>query len=214
MANDFWIERWEAGEIGFHRTEPSHELLSNEAGFLGDGPHRVLVPLCGKSVDLPWLRSRGHEVVGVELAERAVRALFDENGLVPVVTDVPPFRSFTAGGLTVLCGDVFELRPEHVGAVDRVWDRAALIALPPEIRARYARHLATLAPGAPMLLVTLEYDAGSTKGPPFSVPLEEVRRLYGEEVRTLGERDLMEEPRWKAAGHGSVKAIVLSATLR
>lgn len=213
MDSEFWIDRWETGRIGFHRSEPSVELLENEALFLGGGAHRVFVPLCGKSVDLPWLRSRGHEIVGGELSELAVRALFDESGLVPIVSDVAPFRVFTADGITVWCGDVLALRPEHVGAIDRIWDRAALIALPLEIRVRYAAHLAALAPGAQMLLVTIDYDAGHTTGPPFAVSPDEIRDLYGSGVRTLSERDIVDaEPRWRAAGHEWVKGTV--STLR
>jgi thiopurine S-methyltransferase len=214
MNRDFWLARWEGGQIGFHRSEPSPELVAHEGELLGGGPHRVLVPLCGKTVDLRWLRDRGHEVVGVELAEQAVRAFFDEQGLVPVVTEAPPFLRFATDGLTVWCGDLFALTPAHVGAIDRVWDRAALIALPPELRIRYAAKLAVLAPGATVLLVTLDYGPGALAGPPFPVPMDEVRTHYGAAVRRLGGRDLMaEEERWAAGGHPWAKTEIASFVL-
>ncbi|KAG5190081.1 S-adenosyl-L-methionine-dependent methyltransferase [Tribonema minus] len=44
-------------------------------------PPLAQVPLCGKSVDLPYLAKRGHETVGVEGVEAAVWALQRENWL-------------------------------------------------------------------------------------------------------------------------------------
>ena len=41
----------------------------------------ILVTLCGKSLDLLWLCEQGHDVVGVELSEIAVKQLFEENGI-------------------------------------------------------------------------------------------------------------------------------------
>lgn len=214
MELDFWLARWEGGQIGFHRNVPSPELVAHEGEFLGTGPHRVLVPLCGKSVDLAWLRARGHEVVGAELAEQAVRAFFDEQGLVPIVTVEAPFLRFAADGIIVWCGDLFALAPAQVGAIDRVWDRAALIALPPELRIRYAAQLATLAPGAIVLLSTLDYGPGETTGPPFAVPQAEIARLYGRGVRTLAEEDLLtEESRWATGGHAWAKGTLSTFAL-
>ena len=216
MDRDLWLERWEQGQTRFHRSEPSAALVANEDRFLGGGPHRVLVPLCGKSVDLPWLVSRGHTAIGVELAEKAVRALFDEHGLAPIVEQPiveqdGPFLRFVAGPLTVHCGDVFALDRSRVGPVDRIWDRAALIALPPDLRVRYAARLRELAPGATMLLETLHYDPTRMSGPPFSVSLDEVQALYGS-FELLDERDIRdEEERWTA--HDWVRNAVVCLTL-
>ena len=50
-----------------------------------------------------------------------------------------------------------------------------------------------LPPGTQMLLVTLEYPQEEMQGPPFSVPAEEVERLYGGygEVRALGRNAIL-----------------------
>ena len=40
---------------------------------------RILIPLCGKSFDLLWLSSNGHQVVGVEFAADVIVQFFDEN---------------------------------------------------------------------------------------------------------------------------------------
>ena len=112
------------------------------------------------------------------LSPLAVAQLFDELGLAPEVAPAGPLTRFAAPGIEVFAGDIFELTPEKLGPVAAVYDRAALIALPPALRPRYADHLAALAPGAPQLLITLEYDQSLMDGPPFSVGAEEVRRLY------------------------------------
>ena len=59
MNPDFWRERWENREIGFHR-DAAHPYLTRFWPTLGIAPgSRVFVPLCGKSNDLLWLRPFG-----------------------------------------------------------------------------------------------------------------------------------------------------------
>jgi len=177
MDSDFWHSRWSAGQIGFHEGAPNTHLVAH-AGVLGTG-RRVLVPLCGKTADLAFLAARGHEVVGVELVESAVRAFFEEHGATPVVTRQGPFTRFAAKSITVLSGDFFATTRELVGPVDALYDRAAIIALPEPMRAAYAKHLRTLLPaGAPGLIVTLEYPQAAMSGPPFSVPEAELRAQH------------------------------------
>ena len=146
---------------------------------------RVLVPLCGKTLDLAWLVAQGQPVLGVELSPIAVEALFCEQGLVPEVTDESPFRRYRSGALEVLCGDFFDLTQAHLGAVDAVYDRASLIALPPETRRGYAAHLmGLLSPETRILLITLDYDQAQMAGPPFAVAAGEVRDLFGGVLRS------------------------------
>lgn len=180
MERGFWLERWNEGRIGFHRSEP-HPGLVEHFRRLGVAPGgRVFVPLCGKTVDIPWLLAEGYRVVGVELAELAVRELFSELGLEPRVSDAGSLKRYAAEGVEVFAGDVFELSRSDLGPVEAVYDRAALVALPEEMRGRYAARLIELAGGAPQLLITFEYDPDEMEGPPFSVAADEVRRFYGE----------------------------------
>jgi thiopurine S-methyltransferase len=183
MQPDYWLERWQAGHIGFHRAAENPRLVSNHQRALGPCL-RVLVPLCGKSVDLEWLVVRGHEVVGVELSELAARAFFEERGFEPAREQVGALLAYSHGNVKILVGDFFATSEEHAGSFDGVYDRAAMVALPEELRARYVAHLKTLlAPKARLLLVTLEYDAQG--GPPFSVTPAEVERSYAEGRVTL-----------------------------
>ncbi len=188
MQPDYWLERWEKGRIGFHRADPNPRLLQHHERALGQ-TLRVLVPLCGKSADLEWLAIQGHEVVGIELSELAARAFFAERGLEPQQRQHEHFVEYQHANVSILVGDFFQARPELTGYCDGVYDRAAMIALPEELRGRYTGHLPQLlAPKARLLLVTLHYDAPG--GPPFDVSPEEVERRYaGLRVTTLSSDD-------------------------
>ena len=138
---------------------------------------RVLVPLCGKSVDLEWLVARGHEVVGIELSELAAQAFFAERGFSPQRRECGGFIEYRHASLSILVGDFFAATAALTGYCDGAYDRAAMIALPDDLRPAYARHLQTLlAPKAKLLLVTLFFDAAG--GPPFSVSPAEVNSAY------------------------------------
>jgi thiopurine S-methyltransferase len=176
MQPDYWLERWQEGRIGFHRADVNPRLALHHPRVLGE-TIRVLVPLCGKSADLEWLAVQGHEVVGIELSDVAARAFFSERSIEPERREQPPFVEYRHGAIAILVGDFFAATPELTGYCDGVYDRAALIALPEDLRARYAAHLpALLAPKAKLLLLTLDYDAQG--GPPFAVPPSEVELRY------------------------------------
>lgn len=179
MELDFWKTRWQAGQTGFHldRVNPHLERSWNKVA--ADRRSKVLVPLSGKSLDMIWLQERGHEVVGVEISEVAVESFFREQGLAPQVTELRKFTRYDSGSVSVLCGDFFSLEADEVKGCDLVYDRAALIALPPELRVRYARKLANLLPNARQLLITFDYDQSLMDGPPFAVSDLEVHELYG-----------------------------------
>lgn len=194
---EFWGDAWRQGKIGFHEGKPNHFLARHRA-HLGDRS-RVLVPMCGKAEDLMFLAAAGtgeHTVVGVELIEDAVKLFFTEHGLTPAVTTHPHHVAYRHGALTIFAGDYFAITPELTGRCTALYDRAALIALPPELRARYVEHTRRLlAPEVPALLVTLEYDQARFTGPPFSVPEAEVRALYApREMRQLEEREDLRRP--------------------
>jgi thiopurine S-methyltransferase len=204
MEASFWHERWATQQIGFHLDHPN-PLLVKHASVLGDRA-RVLVPLCGKAHDLAWLAAQGHEVVGVELSELAVRAFFDEQKLNATESVAGPYKRFSSGAIEILCGDFFALESSHLrnGGITAVYDRAALIALPSPMRKRYAEHLSALVPaGAPLLLITLEHVGSGDSGPPFSVSSDEVHALYDGtlEIAELERKDVLEsEPRFKERG--------------
>lgn len=179
MEHHFWLERWEQNQIGFHQAE-INEYLSNHWQELGLAPGApVLVPLCGKSLDMLWLRDQGHPVFGIELSEKAVAAFFEENAIAPEIERRAAYVDYRAEALRLRVGDFFALGSEDVQGIGAVYDRASLIALPPEMRRDYVNHMAELlSSGAHILLITMEYPEGTLDGPPFSVTEEEVHELY------------------------------------
>src|SRR4030042_914462 len=90
MNPDFWLERWQRNEIGFHQPEINAHLQDFWGQLAVPAGGQVFVPLCGKSRDLLWLRARGHRVLGVELSPIAVRDFFAENALTPAPAARPP----------------------------------------------------------------------------------------------------------------------------
>lgn len=197
MDPEFWQQRWRERRIGFHEGRPN-DLLVSHAQALGP-PGRVLVPLCGKSEDLAYLSSIGHEVVGIELAETAVVEFFREHDLEAAPTPRGALVERSAKGITLLQGDFFDAGPEDVGAITAFYDRAAIVALPRELRPRYAAHLLELIGSlAQGLVVSFEYPQDRMEGPPFSVGEEELRRYYAR-VDRLDER-LTDGPQSRASG--------------
>jgi thiopurine S-methyltransferase len=201
---DFWYERWRRGEIGFHQTAYHPGLARWWPTLQLAAGSRVLVPLCGKSLDMAWLREQGHVVAGVELSAIAVDSFFAERGLVPTRSSRGALEKWAAGAYEIWCGDYFDLTPEALGPVSGVYDRAAFHALPPEMRGRYAAHLASLVPaGARGLLVTLEYLQHEMNGPPFAVDQAELERGLGRRFsisELQGEELLGANPKFRDRG--------------
>ena len=204
MEPEFWQERWARNQIGFHLPEVNPYLQRHWSQLALVEGARVLVPLCGKSLDLMWLASHGLRVMGVELSEQAVEAFFSEQNLVPRITRRDAFTVCQTDLIEVWCGDFFALDAEALAGCTALYDRAALIALPPLMRAQYAEHLSRLLPsGCQGLLITLDYDQSQKAGPPFAVTDDEVKVLFGSDwtVKTLQEQDVLGES-WKFVQEG------------
>lgn len=204
MESTFWHDRWARNQIGFHLPEVNPYLQRHWPGLGLVGGARVLVPLCGKSLDLMWLAQQGCQVLGVELSEKAVEEFFQEQGLAAQVSQRGSFKVYQAGTIELWCGDFFELSREDVAGCAALYDRAALIALPPLMRERYAAHLQAIAPQVQSgLLISLDYEQALKAGPPFAVSDEEVRRLLAGRWRlsVLEQRDILaESPKFAQGG--------------
>ena len=182
MEHEFWHARWHSNQIGFHEATTHPLLLQHWHSLNLAAGARVFVPLCGKSLDLRWLRACGHEVVGAELSAIAIEAFFAEAGLVPTHRVCSGFIEYTAPGYTLYCGDYFALDRALLGPIAAVYDRAAMIALPPAMRRDYAATLSRLCTsGTRMLLVTVEYDISALSPPPFPVHAAEIADHYSAE---------------------------------
>jgi thiopurine S-methyltransferase len=204
MKKDYWHQRWERDETGFHKNETNPYLHQYWQELHLVPGSEVFVPLCGKSRDMLWLRKQGHSVLGVELSTIAVQAFFKESGITPHRVTNKKFDRYEANGISILCGDFFDLGKDDLAKASAVYDRASLVALPPEMRERYAFHLLSILPPATqILLVTFDYPQLEMEGPPFAVSADEVEALYHEHagIRLLAQVDVLAlEPRFQKRG--------------
>ncbi|MEO5962165.1 MAG: thiopurine S-methyltransferase [Thermomonas sp.] len=179
MQPDFWHQRWADNQIGFHQSAPTTLLLKHWPSLGVPAGATIFVPLCGKSLDMAWLASQGHQVLGVELSQLAVEQFFAEHGLIPEIQGSRFGTHFRAGGIEIIHGDAFGLDTDILADCAAVFDRAAMIALPPPMRVRYADTVyARLPAGCRGLLITLEYPQAEREGPPFAISEAEVHERF------------------------------------
>lgn len=179
MQPEYWHKKWDVQQIGFHQAA-GNPLLKHHIGALAlEQGARIFLPLCGKTGDIGWLLSQGFHVCGAELSRKAIEQLFDELGVDPRITQIGPLTQFSTQKLDIFVGDIFDLTAATLGPVNAVYDRAAYVALMPELRARYTAHMPVLTDYAPHLLITFEYDPTTASGPPFSIDIADVTNRYG-----------------------------------
>lgn len=199
MEAEFWHQRWQDQQIGFHQPQVNSYLVEYWPSLELPPGATVLVPCCGKSLDMVWLQQQGYKVIGVEISELAVSSFFDEQGLTPQVSTLSDrdyrFTRWQCGDIELLCGDIFTLPDELIKQVAAVYDRASLIAMPADMRQQYGHKLLSVMPAASVLfLITLCYPAEEMEGPPFSVCDQEVRNLFQHqfEIEQMAGRDILQ----------------------
>lgn len=211
MHESFWQDRWARNQIGFHQEKFNGYLRRHWASLDLPRGTGVLVPLCGKSLDMLWLAEQGYRVLGVELAERAVQDFFAEQGVQPEVSQHGSFMRYRGAAVEILCGDFFALKAEDLAGCEAFYDRAALIALPVPMRERYVAHLQALLPeSCKGLLVTLVYDQQRMDGPPFSVTDAEVSEHFakGWSLCEMERKDVLSgNPRFAGSGLEAVEEV-------
>ncbi len=181
MDNQFWIDRWQNKQTGWHRDDVHPLLLQLTDEFFGS-PQFVFVPLCGKSLDMVWLADKGHHIIGIEISALAISEFFQEQELRAQKTRLGDFMLWQAGTYQILEGDFFQLTPDFFSnnfkSCHCWYDRAAVIALPENLRNRYVRLMKQLLPDGRGLLISLSYDSASRQGPPFSLDEDAIRTLW------------------------------------
>jgi thiopurine S-methyltransferase len=178
MDASFWHNRWEKNDIAWHEGKANPLLIQHFSELSLPKGRRIFVPLCGKSLDISWLLSKGYRVAGAELSQRAIEQLFMELGVQPEISTVGGGEQWSVKNLDIFIGDIFAFSRKVLGHVDAVYDRAALVAFPEDMRNRYSLHLTEITNTAPQLLICYEYDQRAMEGPPFSISGEEIRRHY------------------------------------
>ncbi len=196
MQADFWLERWEQKQIGFHEEEINSHLQNFWRKLKLPANSKIFVPLCGKSKDILWLLAQGYQVLAVELSPIAVEEFFTENHLEAQITEHKEFQCWKSENLTIYQGDFFNLNSNDLADCTAVYDRASMIALPAEMRQKYLQHLKKIVPAlSRTLLITLEYDQNVMQGPPFSISENEVQQSFGEnsQIERLFSEDIIDK---------------------
>ncbi|XP_064639113.1 uncharacterized protein LOC135494778 isoform X2 [Lineus longissimus] len=188
---DYWLTRWDLGQISYHKTEV-HPSLKKHYDLLLDGRSslKILVPLCGKSQDILWLYKQGHTVIGIEVGQKPCEDFFTENKISYTkersdAVDGDLYKS-DDGRVQIYCCDIFRFSSEIKGVFDGFWDRGSYCAILPQDREKYCRLMASLAaPGFTALVEAAEYDSRIFAGPPQSLSVEDMQSLYGNKTGSV-----------------------------
>jgi thiopurine S-methyltransferase len=222
MEAEYWLKRWREGRTGWHRSEVMPLLVQHWSALNVPRGSRVLVPLCGKSLDMLWLSQQGMRVLGVDVSPVAIESFLAENQLHARTrgeADGTHYEITNASGeIEIINGDAFALDPDEVAQCNVFYDRAALIAMPAPMRRRLVDELYVQLPaGSAGLLITLAYPENEMQGPPFSVDDAEVHDLFDGrwQVDRLEYRDILaSQPSFSEQGVSALHTGVYALTRR
>lgn len=228
---EFWSETfWSTGNLPWHLKEPNEFLVRHLDKLLnGRKPQdiTILVPLCGKSIDLLFLKDQGFNVIGVEGNRLPINEFSRESGI--------SFRETTSAGvivhesqesegdakLKIIQADFLTLNiPELEGSIDYVWDRAALNAIQVDHRGLYIKTMQRYLKGSEFryLLSAYEYDASKGIGPPYSLPYSDVFQMFQDfaEIHKLEEKKIVidDGPMIKLTDEVDVNEVIYLLTSR
>lgn len=178
MDAEFWKKRWQNNQIGFHQSQVNPYLVHHITRLGLPEQARIFVPLCGKTLDIGWLLEQNLRVCAAELSVIAIEQLFASLNLPYQILTKGSLQHYQAQHLDVYVGDIFNLDQSILGEIDGVYDRAALVALPHNMRIQYVQHVIRLTHAAPQLLINYSYDQTQFEGPPFSISDTELLQLY------------------------------------
>lgn len=178
MQPDFWHKKWQECDIGFHNSDANPLLVKHFPALGLATGSRIFLPLCGKTLDIHWLLAQGFQVVGAELSAIAIEQLFDELGVIPEIMLLENLQHYRAPNIDIFVGDIFNVTASLIGQVDAIYDRAALVALPVDMRTLYTSHLKVITHNAKQLMICFVYDQSQLAGPPFPISDDEVKAHY------------------------------------
>jgi len=194
----FWQKKWDSLEIGFHQEYVSPLLEAHFDKILETKRKNdtCLVPLCGKTNDLLFLKNHFTEITGVEIIKAAVESFFIENNLQPKVEN----NTYSYENLEIINDDFIKYPNSTIRKFDFIFDRASMIALPENLRIKYTDSVKKLlSEHSKIFLITIEYDSPKEIGPPFSIKETEVYSHYEDlNIEKIFEQNLGElSPKFK-----------------
>lgn len=177
-SNQFWHQRWQDNNIGFHQVDANEMLQQHLADLSLSEGDTVLVPFCGASVDMLYLLKQGYRVKGTELSDIACQKFFQDNDLAYELEEIDDFKIYRGRSVTLYCGDHYALPAAWFSDVNAIYDRGALNAVSPGQRSAYIEKSYQLCVPFKLLLNALTHDESQKSGPPFSLPVCVPRELY------------------------------------
>lgn len=183
-----WNEKfWKSSSDNpsFHVSSPHRTLIKyyNQI-FKDDSEKRVFIPLCGKSLDMLYLTDQGHEVVGVEFSDFAVKSFFEDSKLDYTKEAIKNFVIWKskdpAKNVTIYQGDFYEVESKTLGFFDVVWDRGSFTAINIDDRELYTDIMfQIMKPSARYLVQVCKYDGSLYGGPPHYVTEHAMKSTFG-----------------------------------
>lgn len=194
LDQHYWENRWQQGDIGWHQQSISPSLTRYWSRLELAGNERVLVPFCGKSLDMVWLVEQGHAVLGVEVSTLAIRQFFEENQIDYHTEQHSDGCHYLADNIEIIAADIFNVAKTTLATCTAVYDRAAMVAQTAAQRQHYVAHIYAAMPvGCRALLLVIDYPQTQRQGPPFSVSPDEVSAHFnaGWQQQVLEQNDIL-----------------------
>ncbi|ASG67070.1 thiopurine S-methyltransferase [Francisella halioticida] len=183
--NQYWLNRWQNNDIeNFSQESPNEFLIKHFSKLKITSSSTCLIPMCGSSIDILFFLSKGIKVIGIELSEKAAVSFFAENHIKYEIVDKNGYRYYKGDNVVIYVSDIFNLSEivKNIPTFDIWYDRGAYIALPKELRAKYAKMMLEVCSGkTQILLLVMEHDRKS-QTPPFSVSQDELIKNFSPNI--------------------------------
>nr|CAB3267191.1 thiopurine S-methyltransferase-like [Phallusia mammillata] len=221
MELGYWSNRWKTGDVQFHKEDVHYDLIENENKLLPQ-QGSVFFPLCGKTVDMAYLASKGHTVVGLEFDEEPIKSFFSENKLKYNITEIEdyPFKKYQCcnqgADITIYQGDINHATVNFLGKFDAIWDRGSFVAINTNDRTMYTNLiLGIMKPNTQYYLLCVEFDSSVFGGPPHSTTQADVQKHFGKHchVTPLKRSNIMSQ-RYQSFGLREGFSVLYNLTLK
>ena len=211
-SKETWAQDWETDNPEFHTDEVNAMLTKHHDEVTrGRKNLRVLVPLCGKSLDMIWLADQGHSVVGVELIRKGIELFFRDNKLTynEKSVSLSPENQGTVfknngKNITLYECSIFDFSAKIAGGkFDFIWDRGSMTAINMMREGRLKQYtdimLSCLKPGGRYFLEFFAPESPENTPTQFKFLSEKsITENFGERctIRYFGKQDM---PAWSGS---------------
>jgi thiopurine S-methyltransferase len=179
--NQYWLDRWDCNDIdGFCQESPNESLVKHFSKFKLNANSTCMIPMCGNSIDIMFFVANKVNVVGIELSEKAAILFFKSHQLQYSVIQGDKYKCYQGDNVSIYVADVFDLPSliKDMPLFDIWYDRGAYIALPDNLRYKYAKMMVEVcSDNIQILLLAMTHDR-ETQTPPFSISQDEINANF------------------------------------